>query len=212
MGLDQPPRIRPRAAADLPALGRVLEQQQPHTGYPHSWPLRYPVEQFIARRGELGAWVATLDDDPAPIGHVSVTAPATGANSGADHRVEASPEVEGWVAGTGLPVEQLAAVSVLYVDHTVSGRGVGGALLDTAVGFIRSSGRTPVLDVVQETTRAVRLYRRSGWQVVGEARPWWLPADHLPVLLMALPDGVDGVEATDLIGGSVDGAQARTTK
>jgi GNAT superfamily N-acetyltransferase len=78
---------------------------------------------------------------------------------------------------------------VLFVDHTVVGRGIGTALLARAVGAIRTSGRTPVLDVVQETASAVELYRRTGWQVVGEGRPWWLPDDHLPVLFMVLPEG-----------------------
>ena len=97
-------------------------------------------------------------------------------------------ESDVWTTGSGLAREQLAAVAVLFVDHTVQGQGVGKALLARAVAAIRESDRTPVLDVVQETTAAVELYRRSGWQVVGEGRPWWLPADHLPVLFMVLPD------------------------
>ncbi len=179
--------VRARKSTDLPVLAEVLEEQQPHTGYPQRWPLPFPAEQFLTRPGELGAWVATLGHDPTPVGHVSVTTPGSG------------PEVDGWVAGVGRPAEELAAVSVLFVDHRVSGRGVGGALLDAAVSFIRESGRAPVLDVVQETANAVRLYQRHGWQVVGEARPWWLPTDHLPVLLMVLPDGagvVDAVQAS----------------
>ena len=95
-------------------------------------------------------------------------------------------EAEGWSVGTGRPRAELAAVSVLFVDHTLAGRGVGTALLDEAVAFIRASGRVPVLDVVQESADAVAFYRARGWQVIGEARPWWLPDDLLPVLLMAL--------------------------
>lgn len=170
-------RIRERTPDDLPALARALAAQQPHTGYPQRWPLPWPVESFLQRQGELGAWVATLGDTDVPVGHVSVTAVAGD-----------GPEVDGWVAGTGRPVEELAAVSVLFVDHEVSGLGVGRALLEASVGFIRGRGRVPVLDVVQETERAVRLYQRAGWQVVGEARPSWLPDTHRPVLLMALPD------------------------
>lgn len=172
--------VRPRTAADLPVLARVLEEQQPHTGYPQSWPLRYSVDRFLARPHELAAWVATWGADGPPVGHVSVTAPDAGPDAG--------PEVAGWVAGTGRPVQELAAVSVLFVDHRMAGRGVGRALLDTAVAHVRACGRTPVLDVVQESEGAVRLYQRAGWQVVGEARPWWLPADNLPVLLMVLPE------------------------
>jgi hypothetical protein len=49
------PTIRERVPGDLRSLARVLEEQQPHTGYPQRWPLPYPVEDFLARRGELGA-------------------------------------------------------------------------------------------------------------------------------------------------------------
>jgi len=166
--------VRPRRADDLPALADVLAAQQPHTGYPQRWPLPWPVESFLARAGELGAWVAELEGRL--VGHVSATEVGDGV------------EVAGWAAGAGRPAPELAAVSVLFVDHTLAGRGVGSALLRTAVEHIRSLRRTPVLDVVQETTAAVRLYERRGWKTVGEARPAWLPDDLRPVLLMVLPD------------------------
>ena len=165
--------VRERTGDDIAALAEVLATQQPHSGYPQNWPLPFPVESFIARAGEDAAWVAELDGRV--VGHVAVS------------RVEPGLEADLWTEGTGRAREELAAVAVLFVDHTVAGRGVGKALLATAVEAIRSSGRTPVLDVVQETTSAVELYRRGGWQVVGEGRPWWLPDDHLPVLFMALP-------------------------
>jgi ribosomal protein S18 acetylase RimI-like enzyme len=189
MGPDRAPSIRRRTAADLPALARVLVAQQPHTGYPQNWPLPVPVESFLAREGELGAWVAEVDDASAPrgtrvVGQVSVTSVAPG------------PEADGWTAHLGCRVDEIAAVSALFIDHTLTGQGIGRALLGRAVTEIRGLGRRPVLDVVQETTAAVRLYQRSGWQVVGEARPSWLPDDLLPVLLMVLPDDVVGAAPT----------------
>jgi len=166
--------VRERTADDIPVLADVLAAQQPHSGYPRNWPLPFPVESFIARADEDAAWVAELGDRV--VGHVAVS------------RVEPGLEADLWTAGAGRPREELAAVAVLFVDHTVVGQGIGTALLATAVDAIRGSGRTPVLDVVQETASAVELYRRTGWQVVGEGRPWWLPDDHLPVLFMVLPD------------------------
>ena len=166
--------VRERTGADVPALATVLADQQPHSGYPQNWPLPYPVESFIARADEDAAWVAELHGRV--VGHVAVS------------RVEPGLEADLWTAGAGRPREELAAVAVLFVDHTMVGRGVGKALLARAVAAIRGSGRTPVLDVVQETASAVELYRRTGWQVVGEGRPRWLPDDHLPVLFMVLPD------------------------
>lgn len=172
-GMEHVVVVRERTGDDIPALAEVLAAQQPHSGYPQNWPLPFPVESFIARADEDGAWVAELGDRV--VGHVAVS------------RVEPGLEADLWTAGTGRAREELAAVAVLFVDHTVTGKGVGKALLATAVAAIRGSGRTPVLDVVQETVSAVELYRRNGWQVVGEGRPWWLPDDHLPVLFMALP-------------------------
>lgn len=170
--------MRERTGDDIPALAEVLAAQQPHSGYPQNWPLPYPVGSFIARADEDAAWVAELGDRV--VGHVAVS------------RVAPGLEADLWTAGAGRPREELAAVAVLFVDHTVVGRGIGRSLLATAVDAIRRSGRTPVLDVVQETASAVELYRRTGWQVVGEGRPRWLPDDHLPVLFMVLPDPADG--------------------
>jgi ribosomal protein S18 acetylase RimI-like enzyme len=174
--------VRPRRADDLTALADVLSAQQPHSGYPQRWPLPWPVEQFLTRSHELGAWVAEVDDRV--VGHVAVTG------------VDPSEEAEGWSRATGRPLDELATVAVLFVDHTLTGRGVGSALLTVAVEHIRSLGRVPVLDVVQESPEAVRLYERHGWQVVGEARPVWLPDHLLPVLLMVLPDAASAEGAS----------------
>jgi GNAT superfamily N-acetyltransferase len=168
-----PLTIRPRDAEDVAALVGILEAQQPGTGYPVRWPLPFPVEDFIARPTEVAAWVAV--EGGRVVGHVALTDVADGW------------EADGWCAGTGLPASALAAVSVLFVDPTVTGRGVGSTLLAAAVEQARSLGRTPVLDVVSESTRAVDLYERHGWQVVARARPSWLPPAHEPFLLMALP-------------------------
>lgn len=164
--------IRRRSAEDIPRLVQGLAAQRALSGYPVRWPLPFPVEDFLVRPSEVAAWVAVDGQDV--VGHVALTGVADGW------------EADGWTAGTGLPASRLAAVSVLFVDPSVTGRGVGGTLLATAVEHAQSLGRTPVLDVVSESTRAVALYQRHGWQVVGQARPPWLPDDRAPLLLMAL--------------------------
>jgi GNAT superfamily N-acetyltransferase len=167
--------VQPRTADDLPVLVGILEAQRPASGYPIRWPLPFPAEEFIARRTELAAWVAVDPArDGAVVGHVALTDVAPGW------------EADGWGAGTGLPASALAAVSVLFVDPSATGHGVGSLLLDTAVEHAGALGRTPVLDVASESSRAVALYTRHGWEVVGQARPPWLPADREPLLLMAL--------------------------
>lgn len=166
--------IRQRTAEDLPRLVQVLTDQQAVSGYPIRWPLPFPTEEFLVRVGELDAWVAV--DGGEVVGHVSVLRPRDGW------------ECEGWTAATGEPAGRLAAVSVLFVDSARGARGIGSRLLETAVTRIRELGMLPVLDVVQEHSVAADLYRRRGWQVVGEVRPPWLPPARLPVLLMTLPD------------------------
>ena len=163
--------IVPREPTDVPVLADVLAEQQPSSRYPFRWPLPFPVEQFLVREHEEAAWVARVDGRP--IGHVSVS------------RVAGAMAVP-FAAATGRPVEELALVTVLFVATGAQGSGVGGRLLDTAVDWARGRGRLPVLDVVQAHERALSVYRRRGWEVVGEMRPDWLPAEEQPLLLMRL--------------------------
>ena len=167
-----PPLVRPRTADDLPALIEILAAQQPQSDYPFRWPLPYPAERFIARTGEQRAWVALHRGRP--VGHVSV-------QSVLDDDLGRI-----WARESGAALADLACVSVLFVDPRQRGRGIGAALLDTAVDWAHRHGRVPVLDVVQKHDRALRMYRARGWRVVGQARPPWLPEAEPPVLLMAL--------------------------
>lgn len=173
-----PVTVRPRAAEDVTHLVRLLGEQQAGSGYPVRWPLPFPTEDFLVRSTELAAWVAVVDGEV--VGHVSLLALGQGWDTDA------------WVAATGEEPAAMAAVGVLFVDPARAGLGIGTRLLATAVQRARTLGRLPVLDVVQETPRAVELYRRHGWQEVGRVRPPWLPEDRLPLLLMALPAQTGG--------------------
>lgn len=164
--------IRERRPDDIPALVEVLSAQQSTSGYPHRWPLGFPVTDFIARPGELGAWVAVVDGQLA--GHVAAT--DVGAGWMADH----------WSHVLGRPGDELGEVSILFVGLDHVGSGVGAALLDRAVAEIRAIGREPVLDVVGEDTSVGRFYRRRGWITVGHGRPQWLPDGQPDVAFMVL--------------------------
>lgn len=164
--------VRARRTADLPVLAGLLAGQQPASRYPFRWPLAVPVEQFLVRDGEQAAWVAVLEG--ALAGHVSV-GPVSGLGDAAGV----------FRAATGCP--EPALVSVLFTGAAARGRGVGGALLDVAVGWARQQGRVPVLDVVQRHSSALAVYRHRGWVEVGRSRFPWLPDDEPDVLLMALP-------------------------
>lgn len=169
---DVPVKIRERRPDDIPALVEVLSAQQSRSGYPHRWPLDFPVADFLTRPGELGAWVAVVDDGV--VGHVAAT--DVGEGWMAQH----------WSDVLGRPGHALGEVSILFVGLDHLGTGAGAALLERAVTEIRALGREPVLDVVGEDTSAGRFYRRRGWSVVGYGRPQWLPDGHPDVAFMVL--------------------------
>ncbi|KRF14088.1 hypothetical protein ASG90_13335 [Nocardioides sp. Soil797] len=162
--------MRPRVETDLAALSDVLARQQPASGYPHRWPLPFPVRDFVARRDQDRSWVAEVDG--VVVGHVAV-GPPTG------------EEGTAFVEATGRSgAEELALVAVLFVDPSVKGTGVGGRLIATAVDWARARGRLPVLDVLRGPV--IEVYRHLGWQPIGELRPGWLPDDAPPMVLMQL--------------------------
>ena len=163
--------IRPRRDEDLPVLESVLAAQQPASRYPLRWPLPFPVREFIVRPDELVALVAL--DAGRVVGHVSVTAVLPGDLG------------EAWATGAGHPISEMACLSVLFVDHTVRGRRIGGALMDAAEGWIFDRALVAVLDVVTANERPLAVYRHRGWREVGRARPDWLPDTEPPVILMA---------------------------
>ncbi|WP_245613856.1 GNAT family N-acetyltransferase [Knoellia sinensis] len=164
--------IRSRRPYDLPVLAELLGAQQSTSGYPHFWPLDFPVEDFIARPGELGAWVAEVDGELA--GHVAVTDVAVGWGAPL------------WSEILGRPGEGFGEVSILFVGPGHGAAGIGGALLGRAIDEIRALGRDPVLEVVGEETHAGLYYRKRGWRVIGHRRPAWLPDGAPDVAFMVL--------------------------
>ena len=184
--------VRPRRPADVPLVGELILRQQPQTRYPFRNPLPFPIEEFVARDGELAAWVAetapdTSGDAPTVVGHVSVL-------DVTDHEI--GPD---WADAVGRPVEELAAVSVLVVDLDLGRRGIANRLMDTCEDYVLGLGRTPVLEVVADAhTHALDLYLRRGWRVVGDVRPRWLPPGEGPVKMMVLDTDTDTDTDTDV--------------
>ncbi|XVX20071.1 GNAT family N-acetyltransferase [Actinomycetota bacterium] len=167
--------IRPRRDEDVPALVEVLAEQRPTSRYPIRWPLPFPVEDFIAREGELLALVAEVDGQLA--GHISVLRPVGGPDGPAPL----------WAAAHGRPAEELAVVTAFFIGTPWQGTGLGGRMLDKAVEWIHANGYAACLDVVQGFSPAADIYRRRGWVAVGEFRPDWLPDEVAPMLAMVLP-------------------------
>ena len=164
--------IRPRRDADVLQLVEVLATQQPTSSYPMRWPLPFPIEEFVVRRGELASWTAVADGRS--VGHVAVLA--------ADDELF-TPH---WQRAHGQPAERLGVLSTLFVDPTLRGAWLGRRLHDVAVGWMREQGRGPCLDVVPVHTGALRLYESSGWVEVCWLRPPWLPEHQPDVIGMVL--------------------------
>lgn len=157
--------VRPRLPADLPALARVLRDQQPVTRYPFRDPLPVSVEEFLHAEDALTAWTAEVDGRP--VGHVCRTGPPSGFPDAAALNDACS-------RAHGCEVAKLGWVSTLFVGGDVRGRGVGRLLLDAVVADIRSAGLRPCLEVLPIHPAALSLYRRSGWSEVLTLRPQWL--------------------------------------
>lgn len=70
-----------------------------------------------------------------------------------------------------LPVDDAEGVELhrLYVDESVKGAGVAGALMDDCVAWARAKGASAIyLSVWEENHRAQRFYRRHGFAHHGE--------------------------------------------
>lgn len=174
--------IRPRRDEDLPVLCDVLLEQQVTSGYPHRNPMAVPPQDFIVRPSEFAAWVAEVDG--LPVGHVANSSPPDPDAPATKH----ADIIRDWTRAHERPHTQLGEVGVFFIASTMRGRGIGAALLATAVDDLASRSLAPCLDVVPTHTAALRLYHRTGWQEVGRGRPDWLADDAPDVLAMVLPE------------------------
>ena len=164
--------IRPYSDGDWDAIARIhdaarLDELRGSAGVEAFLTLAQTADGEGMFDGLL--WVAEVDGRV--VGHVAV------------YELEGDLR-EAFVAATG--TEDLAELAVLFVAADAIGSGIGGRLHDTAVDWIVSTGRQPVLDVVPVHARAVEVYRHRGWEAVGEVRPVWLAEDFPMLTLMTL--------------------------
>ncbi len=91
------------------------------------------------------------------------------AETEADGRVVGFVSVHTW----GAPPERQGEVVEVAVDPAWQGRGLGQALLKHAEAYARRRGcRTLVLWVGRENARAIRLYKKLGYEDVGRYERW----------------------------------------
>jgi GNAT superfamily N-acetyltransferase len=159
--------IRPRRRADEDACVTLLRQVHERDRYPLIWPAHPGGWLYRSAR----AWVA--ERAGVVCGHVALTRPHPGAAATA------------WADHLSVPASGLICVSLLFVGPQARGGGVGGSLLDTALGEIRAMGAAAVLEVVSLNGAAVALYEARGWRQIGSIRYDWLPEQAQCVLYVA---------------------------
>lgn len=143
--------IRTKTVADDEACVAVLRRTHESDGYPRHWPAK--PDRFLHAKQETDAWVAVLDERV--VGQVAL------------HEAAGQPVEELARAASGLASADLAVLARLLVDPAVRGRGVGRALVRTAVARAHAMGRRPVLDVLKETAAPIALYESEGWERLG---------------------------------------------
>jgi GNAT superfamily N-acetyltransferase len=167
------PYIRPRRAPDLPASVEALHQVHLADGYPTNWP-EHPAE-WLTGGAPIGAWVAELGGRVA--GHVALCRSAAG---------DVAPAL--WSRREGVPVDEVAVVSRLFVAPGARGHGLGALLLARVVAEAGQLGLHPVLDVVAYDTSATALYERTGWRFLGTGEQRWSPRQTVTVRCYARPE------------------------
>jgi GNAT superfamily N-acetyltransferase len=143
--------IRSKIEADDDACVAVMRRTHEADGYPRYWPTK--PDRFLRAKQETDAWVAELDGRV--VGQVAL------------HSAAGEPVLALAQQATGLPVEGLAVLARLLVDPDARGRGVGRALVRTAVACAHATGRRPVLDVLMSTPGPIALYESEGWARLG---------------------------------------------
>lgn len=142
-------RIRRRKDNQVAACSRVLGLVTAETGYPLPRPLSR--HDWLTAADVLDAWVAERGTVQ---GHVAIA------------RVDSDPaSALRWREVTGRPASELADVSRFFVRASARGRGLGTALLQTAVEGSRTRGLTPVAKVISTSRRGAPLYERAGWRL-----------------------------------------------
>jgi ribosomal protein S18 acetylase RimI-like enzyme len=91
------------------------------------------------------------------------------------HLAEVGARVIGFVSSGPTrdldPIEGTGEVYAIYLEEEAAGRGVGAALLRTAVHDLRARGfDRAMLWVLETNTRAQRFYERNGWRADGSTK------------------------------------------
>ena len=141
--------IRPAAVADAEAIGAVQRR-----AWVHAYADILDVEDLSPAIGDAARWREALAEDGLPTwvwdqdGRIAGFAAAGRSCDG-----DMAPDV--------------GEVFAIYVDPPAQGAGVGSALLDHAVGWLRDAGfRAAVLWTFEANGGARAFYEHRGWRLV----------------------------------------------
>lgn len=143
--------VRERTRADVPACVQVLRAVHENDAYPLVWPAN--PARWLSPQRQHRAWVSCSADGEVT-GHIALS------------DLNGHPMADPCMSVTGRPVEQLVAISRLFVSPAWRHRGLATRLLAVASRDAHSYDRWPVLDVSTENTGALALYRRLGWNEI----------------------------------------------
>lgn len=76
-------------------------------------------------------------------------------------------EVDGLVVGFTCANHQTGLIWALFLDRSFEGRGIGRALLDSALASLAEAGHRQAWLTTGAGTRAERFYRAHGWRDMG---------------------------------------------
>lgn len=167
--------IRSRRPEDLPTCVELLQLVHARDHYPVRWP--GDPAAWLAREGEVGAWVA--ERDGVVVGH-AVLRPAAGTDA-ADPGADA----------TGSPVDRIALLARLFVAPDARRGGLAGKLIEVVLAEARRRDLVLALDVVGGHNGAIALYERLGWRRVATIDASWMPvvdAQGTPLHCYVAPD------------------------
>ena len=159
--------VRPRTAADLPALIEILRATHHANGYPAEWPsdpLAFLNQKEVADQ-QAKAWVAALKENALQervVGHLLTKQP------------DGNGKIDWQTLTGGLLTNTLLLVSRLFVDPDAQGYGAARKLLDAAATEAQQLGLRLMLDVYPDAVRAISLYEQLGWVKTGEYMGHWL--------------------------------------
>lgn len=151
------PDVRMRRPEDVPGCVRLLAEVHEADAYPLHWPAE--PERWLTPADLITAWVG--EEAGELLGHVALCTAV---------RESAAPW---WEGASGISAARMGVVAKLFTAPWARGRGVGVALMETAMTEARRRDLLPVLEVLDLNRSAIALYEAMGWRRVGSAPASW---------------------------------------